>query len=68
MESINTERGQRDPRNEHSAMLACKCLEADRLSFVCVKCGEVYLWDPSWFIIAGAAALFSWNLWSWVTM
>ena len=53
---------------EHEAMLSCKCTEEDRLSFVCIRCGEVYLFDPSWVIIVGAVALFSWNLWSWVTM
>jgi hypothetical protein len=49
-------------------MLSCKCTEADRLSFVCVKCGSVYLWDPSWFFIAGFVVLFAWNLWAWVTL
>ena len=54
--------------DEHSQMLECECSEADRLSFVCLSCGEVYLWDPSWFVIAGAVLLFSWNLYAWVNL
>lgn len=68
MNTINTERGRRDPRSEHRAMLSCRCTEADRMSFVCVKCGAVHLWDPSWFFIGGFVALFAWNVWSWVTL
>lgn len=53
---------------EHRAMRLCKCTDADRLSFVCLRCGSVKLWDPAWLIIVGAVALFSWNLWTWVTL
>lgn len=68
MESINTERGRRDPRGEHSDMTACKCAPEDRLTFCCLVCGKVHLIDPSWFFIVGSVVLFAWNLYSWMTL
>lgn len=53
---------------EHHAMLDCKCSDADRMSFVCLKCGAVHLWDPSLLVIAVFVVLFAWNLHAWMTM
>lgn len=54
--------------NEHEAMTSCECREADRLSFVCVACGRVWLFDPAWFFIGAAVLLMAWNLWAWMTL